>query len=105
MQKLGLEQQAVANAAGRARSVGWPDAANRLADQVEELGYSRIGWNVETRAFEDACAIESVNRVIGHIHFISYVGLRTSGISEVVQNSGYMTTGADGPHPEVVAGQ
>ena len=54
MQKLGLEPQALANAAGRARSVGWPDAANRLADLVEELGYSRIGWNVETRAFEDA---------------------------------------------------
>src|SRR3546814_11588239 len=34
MQKLGLEPQALANAAGRARSVGWPDAANRLADQI-----------------------------------------------------------------------
>lgn len=54
MQKLGLEPRALANAAQRARSVGWPDAAERLADLVEELGYSRIGWNVETRAFEDA---------------------------------------------------
>src|SRR3546814_1553688 len=36
MQKLGLEPQALANAAGRARSVGRPDAANRLADLVEE---------------------------------------------------------------------
>src|SRR3546814_9057871 len=40
MQKLGLEPQALANAAGRARSVGWPDAANRLADL--ELGRAHV---------------------------------------------------------------
>jgi UDP-N-acetylglucosamine--N-acetylmuramyl-(pentapeptide) pyrophosphoryl-undecaprenol N-acetylglucosamine transferase len=38
MQKLGLEPQALANAADRARSVGRPDAAKRLADLVERTG-------------------------------------------------------------------
>jgi UDP-N-acetylglucosamine--N-acetylmuramyl-(pentapeptide) pyrophosphoryl-undecaprenol N-acetylglucosamine transferase len=38
MQKLGLEPQALANAADRARSVGRPDAAKRLADLVERIG-------------------------------------------------------------------
>lgn len=43
MQKLGLEPKALANAAQRARSVGLPNAAERLADLVEELGYARAG--------------------------------------------------------------
>jgi UDP-N-acetylglucosamine--N-acetylmuramyl-(pentapeptide) pyrophosphoryl-undecaprenol N-acetylglucosamine transferase len=38
MQKLGLEPEALANAAARARSVGRPDAAKDLADLVEETG-------------------------------------------------------------------
>ena len=38
MQKLGLEPAALATAAGRARSVGHPDAASRLADLVERSG-------------------------------------------------------------------
>src|SRR3546814_15182755 len=74
MQKLGLEPQALANAAGRARSVGWPDAANRLADLVEELGYSRIGWNVENSAFADACALNGGSRQSRTTHFISRGG-------------------------------
>ena len=37
MQKLGLEPAALENAAGRARSVGKPDAARDLADLVESL--------------------------------------------------------------------
>jgi UDP-N-acetylglucosamine--N-acetylmuramyl-(pentapeptide) pyrophosphoryl-undecaprenol N-acetylglucosamine transferase len=38
MQKLGLEPQALSNAADRARSVGRPDAAKDLADLVERTG-------------------------------------------------------------------
>jgi UDP-N-acetylglucosamine--N-acetylmuramyl-(pentapeptide) pyrophosphoryl-undecaprenol N-acetylglucosamine transferase len=38
MQKLGLEPEALATAAGRARSIGHPDAAARLADLVERAG-------------------------------------------------------------------
>ena len=38
MQKLGLEPEALAKAAARARSVGRPDAAKRLADLVERTG-------------------------------------------------------------------
>ena len=38
MQKLGLEPQALANAADRARSVGRPAAAKDLADLVERIG-------------------------------------------------------------------
>jgi UDP-N-acetylglucosamine--N-acetylmuramyl-(pentapeptide) pyrophosphoryl-undecaprenol N-acetylglucosamine transferase len=38
MQKLGLEPQALANAAERAKSVGRPDAAKDLADLVERTG-------------------------------------------------------------------
>lgn len=38
MQKLGLEPDALANAAARARSVGRPDAAGDLADLVERTG-------------------------------------------------------------------
>ncbi|QAY77764.1 undecaprenyldiphospho-muramoylpentapeptide beta-N-acetylglucosaminyltransferase [Sphingosinicella sp. BN140058] len=38
MQKLGLEPDALANAASRARSVGRPDAAGDLADLVERTG-------------------------------------------------------------------
>jgi UDP-N-acetylglucosamine--N-acetylmuramyl-(pentapeptide) pyrophosphoryl-undecaprenol N-acetylglucosamine transferase len=38
MQKLALEPGALTNAAGRARSVGRPDAAQALADLVESLG-------------------------------------------------------------------
>jgi UDP-N-acetylglucosamine--N-acetylmuramyl-(pentapeptide) pyrophosphoryl-undecaprenol N-acetylglucosamine transferase len=38
MQKLGLEPAALATAAGRARAVGHPDAAARLADLVEAAG-------------------------------------------------------------------
>jgi len=37
MQKLGLDPQALTNAAGRARSCGRPDAARDLADLVETL--------------------------------------------------------------------
>lgn len=38
MQKLGLEPDALMNAAGRARSAGYPDATRDLADLVEQLG-------------------------------------------------------------------
>ncbi len=38
MQKLGLEPEALMNAAGRARGAGYPDAARDLADLVERLG-------------------------------------------------------------------
>jgi UDP-N-acetylglucosamine--N-acetylmuramyl-(pentapeptide) pyrophosphoryl-undecaprenol N-acetylglucosamine transferase len=38
MQKLGLEPQALANAAARARAVGRPNAAGDLADLVERTG-------------------------------------------------------------------
>ncbi|HEY0326519.1 MAG TPA: glycosyltransferase, partial [Allosphingosinicella sp.] len=38
MQKLGLEPQALANAASRARAVGRPHAARDLADLVERTG-------------------------------------------------------------------
>ncbi|NNC71806.1 MAG: undecaprenyldiphospho-muramoylpentapeptide beta-N-acetylglucosaminyltransferase [Sphingomonadaceae bacterium] len=38
MQKLGLEPEALMNAAGRARSAGYPDATRDLADLVERLG-------------------------------------------------------------------
>ena len=38
MQKLGLEPDALANAAARARAVGRPDAARDLADLVERTG-------------------------------------------------------------------
>ena len=38
MQKLGLEPDALARAAGRARAVGRPDAARDLADLVERIG-------------------------------------------------------------------
>jgi UDP-N-acetylglucosamine--N-acetylmuramyl-(pentapeptide) pyrophosphoryl-undecaprenol N-acetylglucosamine transferase len=41
MQKLGLEPQALANAADRARSVGRPDATRDLADLVERTGRDR----------------------------------------------------------------
>lgn len=54
MQKLGLEPRALANAASRARSVGWPDASERLADIVEELARSRVGYPAEIFEFEKA---------------------------------------------------
>ena len=56
MQKLGLEPRALANAAARARSVGLPNAAERLGDLVEELGYARIGLAHEHREQERADA-------------------------------------------------
>lgn len=40
MQKLGLEPQALANAASRARSCGRPSAARDLADLVESVGHA-----------------------------------------------------------------
>lgn len=43
MQKLGLEPRALANAAQRTRSVGWPEAGERLADIVETIGYAHAG--------------------------------------------------------------
>jgi len=43
MQKLGLEAEALANAATRARSVGRPGAASRLADIVEALANQHGG--------------------------------------------------------------
>ncbi len=43
MQKLGLEPEALANAASRARSVGRPQAAGDLADLVERIGLSQEG--------------------------------------------------------------
>ncbi|MGP1283775.1 MAG: UDP-N-acetylglucosamine--N-acetylmuramyl-(pentapeptide) pyrophosphoryl-undecaprenol N-acetylglucosamine transferase, partial [Parasphingopyxis sp.] len=42
MQKLGLEPEALMNAAGRARNAGYPDATRDLADLVERLG-RRLG--------------------------------------------------------------
>lgn len=54
MQKLGLEPRALANAAARARSVGWPDAAESLADLVEGIGYARLGLAQPAREFERA---------------------------------------------------
>lgn len=42
MQKLGLEPGALENAAKRARSVGRPDAAERLADIVEQLARTPV---------------------------------------------------------------
>ena len=38
MQKLGLEPEALENAAERAKSAGYPDAAKDLADLVERTG-------------------------------------------------------------------
>jgi UDP-N-acetylglucosamine--N-acetylmuramyl-(pentapeptide) pyrophosphoryl-undecaprenol N-acetylglucosamine transferase len=38
MQKLGLEPEALMNAAGRARGAGYPEATPDLADLVERLG-------------------------------------------------------------------
>ncbi|MCY1172991.1 hypothetical protein D9M73_131400 [compost metagenome] len=38
MQRLGLDPEALQNAAGRARSCGRPDAVRDLADLVESLG-------------------------------------------------------------------
>lgn len=54
MQKLGLEPRALTNAAARARSVGWPDAAESLADLVEGIGYARLGLAQPVREFERA---------------------------------------------------
>lgn len=42
MQKLGLEPEALMNAAGRARNAGYPNATSDLADLVERLG-QRLG--------------------------------------------------------------
>jgi UDP-N-acetylglucosamine--N-acetylmuramyl-(pentapeptide) pyrophosphoryl-undecaprenol N-acetylglucosamine transferase len=38
MQKLGLEPEALARAADRAKAVGRPDATKHLADLVERIG-------------------------------------------------------------------
>ena len=38
MQKLGLEPEALMNAAGRARNAGYPNATSDLADLMERLG-------------------------------------------------------------------
>ncbi|WP_298018086.1 undecaprenyldiphospho-muramoylpentapeptide beta-N-acetylglucosaminyltransferase [uncultured Parasphingopyxis sp.] len=46
MQKLGLEPEALMNAAGRARTAGYPDATRDLADLVERLGSGRTGADV-----------------------------------------------------------
>ncbi|MFN2259337.1 MAG: undecaprenyldiphospho-muramoylpentapeptide beta-N-acetylglucosaminyltransferase [Parasphingopyxis sp.] len=43
MQKLGLEPQALMNAAGRARAAGYPEATRDLADLVERLGNDAAG--------------------------------------------------------------
>mgnify|MGYP000849516393 FL=1 len=37
MQKLGLDPEGLTNAAGRARSIGRPNATRDLADMVENL--------------------------------------------------------------------
>lgn len=52
MQKLGLEPEALMNAAGRARSAGYPDATRDLADFVERLGSGRTGADVPVGRFE-----------------------------------------------------
>ena len=46
MQKLGLDPAALENAAGRAKSVGKPNAVRDLADLVEDLGGPRSGLPV-----------------------------------------------------------
>lgn len=55
MQKLGLDPEALANAAGRARACGKPDAARDLADLVESLDAPRaalpVGPVVRKEAF------------------------------------------------------
>lgn len=43
MQKLGLEPDALMNAAGRARAAGYPEATRDLADLVERLGNDAAG--------------------------------------------------------------
>lgn len=50
MQKLGLEPEALMNAAGRARSAGYPNAVRDLADLVERLGQGRGGEAVPVGA-------------------------------------------------------
>ena len=50
MQKLGLDPQALANAAGRARSVGRPQATRDLADLVERLDTIRASVPVASPA-------------------------------------------------------
>ena len=50
MQKLGLEPEALANAASRARSVGRPDATSDLADLVERTGRD---WGVDPLPAEE----------------------------------------------------
>ena len=56
MQKLGLEPEALANAAARARSVGRPQAAGDLADLVERIGLGEEGAAERVRAPERAYA-------------------------------------------------
>ena len=46
MQKLGLDPEALENAAGRARACGKPDAARDLADLVESLDAPSIALPV-----------------------------------------------------------
>ena len=50
MQKLGLEPEALMNAAGRARSAGYPNATRDLADLVERLGQGLGGEAVPVGA-------------------------------------------------------
>ncbi len=56
MQKLGLEPEALANAAARARSVGRPQAAGDRADLVERIGLGEEGAAERVRAPERAYA-------------------------------------------------
>lgn len=57
MQKLGLDPEALQNAAGRARSIGRPDAARALADLVESID--------QPSAPELVGVIETANRLAG----------------------------------------
>ncbi len=56
MQKLGLDPEALENAAGRARACGKPDAARDLADLVESLDAPRISLPVGPVVGKEALA-------------------------------------------------
>ena len=110
MQKLGLEPEALANAAARARSVGRPDAARALADLVERTG-RRGGVGAAAGARQPPPAdpergrgMKGAGVDIGIIHFVGIGGIGMSGIAEVMKILGYQVQGSDVAEGYVVEG-
>ena len=111
MQKLGLEPDALANAAARARAAAaGPTPPSDLADLVEASA-ATPAVDAAAGSAKPCCArcrrsvrMKGVGTDIGTIHFVGIGGIGMSGIAEVMHNLGYQVQGSDVAEGYVVEG-